>query len=511
VELLSDLAVVRPETAPTLVDELVAFGPFGGTVAPEAVGNDVALASRRLKRSAFLLAASLATAAASFASLGLAHLLVDGVGLSQGYYWLAALSAVSVGVLTLRSRPDRERSSRGLLEEWVRAGREAVLTGLLLIVVAFFWRPEPIRTFSFSRGTVLAYVLVAFVLISLTRSGIRAVLLALRGRGHNLAQVLVVGDTPSAHAYIRTVSETRGTGFLVAAHLRDVPEDADLGVMMERITARVHIDEIIVASHRLSTTHIQEMLSTPGTRQIKVRAVPELFGLPPSKVQVQPFEDFPLLTLGGNPVRGAHWRVKRTLDVLVAGAALCFLSPALALIAFLVRRSSPGPILFRQQRVGMDGKSFDMLKFRSMRSDTSDEMHREYMTSMLSNRNRETAGYSVLFKLMDDPRVTPVGKVLRRFSLDELPQLLNVLKGEMSLVGPRPALNYEVALYEGWERRRLDVLPGITGLWQVSGRSRLSPADMVRLDVHYAETWSLPSDFRIMAKTLAAVLRNEVG
>jgi exopolysaccharide biosynthesis polyprenyl glycosylphosphotransferase len=510
VELLSDLVVAPPETDPTLVDGLVAFGPFGETtVAPHLAY--LPRAHQRLKRSAFLLGASLATAAASFLSLDLAHLLVDGAGLSGGYYWLAGLSAVSVGTFTLWSRPDQERSSRGLLEEWVQAGREAAFTGLLLIVVAFFWRPEPIQTFSFSRGTILAYVMVAFILVSATRSTTRGVLLALRRRGHNLAQVLVIGDTPSAHAYIRTVSETRGTGFRVVAHLRDVPEDADLGVMVERITATAHIDEIVVASHQLSRTHVQEMLSVPGARQIKVRAVPELFGLPPSKVQVQPFEDFPLLTLGGNPVRGAHWRVKRTVDVLVAGAALFLLSPLLALIAFLVRRSSPGPVLFRQARVGMDGKTFEVLKFRSMRCDAPDTVHREYMTSMLSTRKGEAEASSTLFKLVDDPRVTPIGRVIRRFSLDELPQLWNVLRGEMSLVGPRPALHYEVALYEDWERRRLDVLPGMTGLWQVSGRSRLSPADMVRLDVHYAETWSLPSDFRIMARTLAAVLRNEVG
>jgi len=466
---------------------------------------------RTLKRWAFLATASLATGAASFAALAAAHFLVDREGLAGGYDWLAALAAVSVATLTLLSRPDRQRSSRALLDEWVQAGREAALTGLVLVVVAFFWRPEPILQFSFSRGTILAFVLVGWVLIAITRTMLRLGLDELRRRGHNVAPVLVVGESPSALAYIRTVSETGGTGYQIAAHLRDVPADADLGELVEQIAATTTIDEIVLATQHLSALQIQEMLGTPATRRMKVRAVPELFGLPPSKVQVQPFDDFPLLTLGGNPVRGAHWHVKRTVDVVVAALSVAVLSPLLGAIALLVKRSSPGPVLFRQERIGMDGARFEMLKFRTMREDASDELHRQYMTAMLAERERHEAADGELFKLTDDPRVTKVGRVLRRFSLDELPQLFNVLKGEMSLVGPRPALAYEVELYEDWERRRLDVLPGMTGLWQVSGRSRLTPADMVRLDVHYAETWSLSLDFRIIARTLLAIIRNNAG
>ncbi len=158
----------------------------------------------------------------------------------------------------------------------------------------------------------------------------------------------------------------------------------------------------------------------------------------------------------------------------------------------------------------MDGKRFELLKFRSMTAGASDQVHRDFMFQMLTGQDEVGgAGSGGFFKLTDDPRITRVGKILRRYSLDELPQLLNVLKGDMSLVGPRPALAYEVDLYEDWQRRRLDVLPGMTGLWQVSGRSRLSPADMLRLDVHYAETWSLFKDMLIILKTIPAILRDD--
>jgi len=166
-------------------------------------------------------------------------------------------------------------------------------------------------------------------------------------------------------------------------------------------------------------------------------------------------------------------------------------------------------VLFRQERVGMDGKPFELLKFRSMTAGASDQVHRDFMSDMLSAQAPAKAGSRRFFKLADDQRITKFGRLLRRFSLDELPQLLNVMRGEMSLVGPRPALAYEVDLYEQWQCRRLDVLPGMTGLWQVSGRSRLSPADMLRLDVHYAETWSLFTDMLIILKTVPAILRDD--
>lgn len=464
---------------------------------------------RRLKRASFVAVASLANGGAAFTSLLLAHFIVDRGGLGGGYSWLAGISAASGAVLTLASRPDTQRSSRGLLEEWVLAGREIAVTTLLLVVVAFFWRPQPIDHFSFSRGTLLLLLPVGLVLIGAARSVTHSVLLWLRKHGHNLASVIVIGDGASADSFMRTLAAKQGTGYRVVAHVTGAEGDRDIASIVHNLAVTMPVDEVVVASFDLPTDQIQAMISEPSLREVKIRTVPELFGLPPSKVQVLQFADFPLLTLYSNPIRGVHWRVKRTLDLAVSAIALVLLSPILGLIALVIRRDSPGPILFRQERVGMDGKRFNVLKFRTMTANSSDDAHRQYMTMMLAARGPEPTEQGTLFKLTDDPRVTRVGKVLRRFSLDELPQLINVLRGEMSLVGPRPALEYEVALYEDWQRRRLDVPPGMTGLWQVSGRSRLSPADMMRLDVHYAETWSLSMDFRIILRTVAAVARND--
>jgi len=201
---------------------------------------------------------------------------------------------------------------------------------------------------------------------------------------------------------------------------------------------------------------------------------------------------------------------KRALDVAVSAAALAVLSPLLALIAIAIKLSSPGPVLFRQERVGRYGRRFQFLKFRSMKCANDHSIHRDYVTRFITGQTDSTPADPVekaVFKIQDDPRVTRVGKFLRRTSLDELPQFVNVLKGEMSLVGPRPPIPYELEAYRVWHRRRvLEATPGITGLWQVSGRSRLKFDDMVRLDLQYARTWSLWSDIKILLQTPRAAL-----
>jgi lipopolysaccharide/colanic/teichoic acid biosynthesis glycosyltransferase len=201
--------------------------------------------------------------------------------------------------------------------------------------------------------------------------------------------------------------------------------------------------------------------------------------------------------------------LKRGIDILGSCAALALLSPLIAVTAVLVRLSSKGPVLYRQQRLGQYGKPFDMLKFRSMRINCDASIHHEFMKSVIAgthNGNCPDEGGPV-YKMTNDPRITPIGRLLRRYSMDELPQFVNVLKGEMSLVGPRPPLAYEFEEYQLWHRRRvLEAQPGITGLWQVKGRSRICFDDMVRLDLEYVRSWSLWLDLRILLRTPAAVL-----
>ncbi len=201
--------------------------------------------------------------------------------------------------------------------------------------------------------------------------------------------------------------------------------------------------------------------------------------------------------------RAAKSSVKRCVDVVGTLLLLLMLLPILVTIAVLVRVSSAGPILFRQQRAGKDGAIFEMYKFRTMFSNSDPAIHQAYSRDVINGEAKRIDG---AFKLTRDPRVTPIGRFLRRSSLDELPQLLNVLKGEMSLVGPRPPILYEVELYTPRDYRRLCVTPGMTGLWQVSGRSELSFQQMIDLDLAYIESWSIWTDLQILLKTPVVVV-----
>ena len=194
-----------------------------------------------------------------------------------------------------------------------------------------------------------------------------------------------------------------------------------------------------------------------------------------------------------------------------AAATLVLLAPVWLVVSLLIKLDSRGPVLYRQERVGMDGRIFLFLQFRTMRAGADDREHREYQRRYIQGQPDTNMGDSLrpVYKLHTDPRVTRTGRWLRRTSLDELPQLLNVLRGDMSVVGPRPPIPYEVEAYELWHRKRLDMKPGMTGLWQVSGRNRLSFDEMVRLDLFYIENWSLWLDLRIMLRTIPVLLRGE--
>lgn len=209
--------------------------------------------------------------------------------------------------------------------------------------------------------------------------------------------------------------------------------------------------------------------------------------------------------------RRSQLGIKRMMDIAGSSLALILCSPVLVAIALAIKATSKGPVFFKQQRVGQYGQKFTFLKFRSMRVNNDHSVHREFVTKLISSdgEGQPPAGRdNNVYKMTNDKRITPLGRVLRRTSLDELPQFINVLKGEMSLVGPRPAIPYELAVYKTWHRRRvLEVKPGITGLWQVTGRSRVKFDDMVRLDLRYATSWSPWLDFKILLRTPLAVIK----
>jgi lipopolysaccharide/colanic/teichoic acid biosynthesis glycosyltransferase len=210
-----------------------------------------------------------------------------------------------------------------------------------------------------------------------------------------------------------------------------------------------------------------------------------------------------------HPSAGNRRRASRLLDIVVATVALVVLASVMAIVAVLVACTSPGPVLFKQERVGQHGRRFIMLKFRTMHVDCDDRLHREYVRRLLADPEGSSCVIDGLYKLDHDPRITRVGRRLRAWSLDELPQLINVLSGQMALVGPRPALPWEASLFSPHHCKRFEVPPGITGLWQTSGRNRLTMSQALDLDVDYVERASLVLDLKILLRTIPVVLRRE--
>ncbi len=430
---------------------------------------------------------------------------------SPSYRSLAIASGALLAVLLLWSRPDRIRGGPGYVEEILRAARDATIASLGVVLIAFFWTSGAApQLFSYSRAALVLDWVIVVLLLSLLRIGIRHTLIALRRRGHDVLLIAVVGSSSSARSFVESVTAHPEAGYRIAAHLDGNEPGQDLVATLTRIASTCKLEEVILDTPSLGRHDIACLRATRELHETNIRAVPELFGLPPAKVQISSvLGDLPLLSLFTDPLGSTHRSIKRAMDVLVGTFALVIVSPVILLAAISVRLTSRGPIFLRQERIGMDGRRFEMFKIRSMHDRCDSTPHREYVKSLLSGKIHASRRDRSLYKLPEDPRITPVGRVLRRFSIDELPQLFNVLRGEMSLVGPRPALPFEVELYEEWQRIRLRVRPGITGLWQVSGRSRLTISDMLRLDVHYAEACSLALDLRIILKTLPVVLRCE--
>jgi exopolysaccharide biosynthesis polyprenyl glycosylphosphotransferase len=316
----------------------------------------------------------------------------------------------------------------------------------------------------------------------------RAVLV---GRGKHIGDVgRALGDAP--HSPIEVV------GFLAPGQL---PENGlrALGRLedLEGVLATQRVDEVIIADPDFPQADALELVDQCSRRGVRVRLAPSTMEILIHRAEFVPGQSVPLFELGPPVFEGVDFALKRTFDIVGATALLVLLSPLLLAITIAVRVSSRGPVLYRSTRRGIGQRPFPCLKFRTMHTDAEERQ------ADLEELNEATGA---LFKIREDPRLTRVGKTLRRFSLDELPQLINVLRGEMSLVGPRPLPQRDYDMLEDWHRKRYLVLPGITGLWQVSGRSELDFDDLVHLDFIYLEHWSLALDLTIILKTIPAVI-----
>ncbi|MFB9202593.1 sugar transferase [Nonomuraea spiralis] len=359
-----------------------------------------------------------------------------------------------------------------------------------------------------ARGYVVLALPLVTLLTLVARYLLRRSLNRRRAAGACMRRVVAVGHPASIAELVQLFRRERHHGMDVVAAcvphgdaqgaLSGVPVAGDFGDV-PLVVDQVRADTVaVLACPEMDGDALRRLAWRLERSHTELVVAPALMDVTGPRIMIRPAAGLPLLHVEHPELTGARQLVKNVFDRLVAAALLVLLSPLLVGLAVAVRGTSPGPALFRQVRIGKDGRPFTILKFRTMRRGSE-----EQKITMVSDRD------GLLFKIRNDPRVTPLGTLMRRHSLDELPQLINVLLGHMSLVGPRPPLPEEVARYGDDVRRRLLVRPGLTGLWQVSGRSDLSWEESVRLDLRYVENWSLTLDLQILWKTWSAVARGQ--
>jgi exopolysaccharide biosynthesis polyprenyl glycosylphosphotransferase len=432
-------------------------------------------------------------------------------------------------------------------QEAIKVFKAVAVSSLLIVAWAFLFRGGfAFREFSYSRGIFLYDFAFALVIFTTFHLFLRYVQTLFRKRGINLIPTLIVGTNTEAEQTVRELKERTDLGYRVIGVVTNELRITNYELRIEaknnkqiqnskfkiqnssvpiigtvddlpRLIRELEIQEVIITDDKIPSEKFFEIMLEVGRRQrVEFRFAPSLFNVLPQKTSVEQIGVLPMVRLFREPLSDVERFIKRASDILISIAALLLLSPVWLVISLFIKYDSRGSILFKQERVGMDGRVFLCYKFRTMRADADDLIHREAYRKNIEGGQEANAGNDekpVFGKVKNDPRVTTIGKYLRRSSLDELPQLLNVLKGDMSVVGPRPPIQYEVEEYAIRHRRRLDMKPGITGLWQVSGRNRLTFEEMVRIDTFYIENWSLWLDLKIILLTLPAILRggNDTG
>ncbi|KQM60836.1 polyprenyl glycosylphosphotransferase [Agreia sp. Leaf210] len=378
----------------------------------------------------------------------------------------------------------------------------------IVAIVAFLFKID------FARGYILIAFPLGVLVLLFSRWMWRQWLSVQRARGEYSSRVLLVGSEASTTYLAKELARSPSAGYFVvgacipdgsvAGYLQDtsIPVFVSIDRLSEAMENTQADTVVIASSESLSAEKIRQISwgLEPGRQHLVV--APSLTDIGGPRIHTRPVAGLPLIHVETPRYTGSKQFTKRAFDVVAALLLILALSPLLVTIILSVRLSSSGPIFFRQERIGINGSRFFMLKFRSMVTNAED------MLDQLRAQQRDK-GNSILFKMENDPRVTPIGRILRRFSLDELPQLFNVLRGTMSLVGPRPPLEREVDQYDPHVHRRFLVKPGITGLWQVSGRSNLSWEDTVRLDLYYVENWSITGDIHILWRTAKAVIARD--
>ncbi len=413
-------------------------------------------------------------------------------------YTLLLVSALAFVVIALWMRAYDGLSRVSSLQLLARTTQQCFWSGVAVVLFQFFLRLDLSRPFL---GLFLSFSFIALLVFRLL---FRAVAPALAGSLAQSRQILIGGDGSRAQAVARTICQSRTQGLALIGFLADQPGEINVGrpypvhlwSELPSLLERQVIDEFIVAVDSAKLSEIEHLLLLCDDEGVRTRLDVAFFPHVHGRISLESLGPTQLLTFAGAPHDDFRLTIKRFTDVLIASLALVLAAPLMVLIAISIRVSSPGPAIFSQQRCGLNGRRFKFYKFRTMVNNA------EQLKDSLSHLNvKKTA-----FKIPNDPRITPIGRWLRKFSLDELPQLFNILKGEMAIVGPRPPVPSEVAEYERWQRRRLRMRPGLTCLWTLAGRDALDFEEWMKLDLAYIDAWSLRLDWSIMLRTIPYVL-----
>ena len=420
---------------------------------------------------------------------------------------------VVVGLLIIFST--RRLYNLRLTGSWFRQVWAIVVSttiGMAVLITYFFFFQHPNQVAPIAINSPNSRILVPFiwiatiVVLGIGRLAVSIVMGMLHRMGLGETRVLVVGSGRLGKMVMQCIVASPDLGYSIVGFLHDLNEPPGdfgrfkmLGTINDigMVIRSMHVDEVIIAlpsnmhQHAIRSVKLCERLGA------SFKLIPDLYEMNLSRIDIDAIEGIPLIGIKEISLNRTQRFITRLIDICVSAGVLLLGLPVWLCIALVIRLTSEGPIVFKQTRVGLNGEYFSMYKFRSMYKDADQRV------AQLQAQN-EAQG--PLFKMRADPRITPVGKFLRRTSLDEVMQLVNVLKGDMSLVGPRPPLPREVALYEEWQKGRLAIKPGLTGLWQVRGRSDISFDEGVLMDLYYIENWSLRLYIQILLRTIPAVL-----
>jgi len=405
------------------------------------------------------------------------------------------------------------RRTAGLWAEMKALG-QAIVASLGVLAVAIFL----LNYDEFSRLMYLYFAITNTLVLVSAHLGLR-VIGAILGETRRPRRVLIVGTGILARATASTLMEHGPRHRLYVVGFLSETTDKEAEVLGRPVLGGLHaalavavqhdIQEVVVALPAQARDKVAGLFRTLQDLPVQIRLVPDALDRAVMRSALEELAGVELMSLREPRLRALDRAVKRIFDLMAASVGLVILSPLMALIAIVIKLDSPGPVLFRQTRVGKGGRTFTFYKFRSMVYNADARVHQEYYHKLIHGQAEMYSDGSQdggVLKMVNDDRITRVGRFLRKSSLDELPQLINVIKGEMSLVGPRPPIPYEVEEYNEWHKRRLEAVPGITGLWQVRGRSRVSFDEMIQMDIEYIERQSLWLDLKILLLTPQAVL-----